>query len=107
MNLFDIDIKEKPIKKKVTLMDMVNERFRYEPDLVTALKEYLNHRRQLHNYPSKVSWEAQLDLLERIPKADRVAQVKLSTLRGYRQVAYEKDVDNIKVNKNKIVNQGF
>ena len=103
----------KPKKKKnPTLLDMAKEKFGSDAELMKEIELYLKSRRQAHNYPSKVSWEMQLNLLEQVSSEKRANQVRTSTLRGYRQIAFDNSSDkngvsNIKANPNTRCTEGF
>ena len=103
----------KPKKKKnPTLLDMAKEKFGSDAELMKEIELYLKSRRQAHNYPSKVSWEMQLNLLEQVSPEKRANQVRTSTLRGYRQIAFDNTCDksgvsNVKANPNTRCTEGF
>lgn len=82
----DSTLKDKP---KVTLLDMAKKKFAGENELINEIELFLKSRRQVRQYPSKVSWEMQLDLLEKVPRDKRVSQVKNSILKGYRAIAWD------------------
>ncbi len=102
----------KPKKKKLSLLDMAKEKFGNDAELMKEIELYLKSRRQAHNYPSKVSWEMQLNLLEQVWPEKRASQVRTSTLRGYRQIAFDNSSDkngvsNVKANPNTRCTEGF
>lgn len=110
MNLFDSLLmatnnvsKKKP---KETLLDLARLKFSGDTALIDEIANYLKSRRQQRNYPSRVSWIAQLELLEKVPPSKRARQVHISTLRGYRQIAFVEEA-SVKASKNNICEEGF
>ena len=108
MTLFDLPKKEKP-KDKLTLLEIAEEKFGDDIALMKEIEDFLKVCRQKRFYPTKISWIAQCELLEKIPKIDRVQMVHRSVMCGYRQMAYEQNnnrpqesVTRKKVDKNKI-----
>ena len=103
----------KPKKKGyLTLMDMTKDKCGSDAELMKEIELYLKSRRQAHNYPSKVSWEMQLNLLGQVSPEKRVNQVRTSTLRGYRQIAFDNNSDkngvsNVKANPDTRCTEGF
>lgn len=90
MSLFDISKKEKP-KKDLTLLEIAKSKFGDDKLLMKEIEAFLKVCRQKRFFPTKTSWIAQCELLERIPKVQRVQMVHRSVLNGYRQMAYERD----------------
>ena len=106
--LFDIPKQEKP-KKDLTLLEIAESKFGDDKALMKEIQEFLRVCRQKRFYPTKISWIAQCELLEKIPKVERVQMVHRSVMCGYRQMAYEQNnnrpqesVTRKKVDKNKI-----
>lgn len=78
-------------------------------ELLKELELYLKSRRQLHCYPSKVSWEMQMNLLKEYPDDAMIESVHNATLRGYRQVVFadKKQPSRGRVGQHDIVSEGF
>lgn len=111
MGLFGDYAFKQETRPRVTLLEMAKEKFN-DPKLIEEIKLYLASRREQRNYPSRTSWKLQLDLLEKIPTNKRITQVRTSTTRGYRSIAFEnKDTTNVvlsrKTDKNNISEKGF
>ena len=89
-NLFGIEERKKPERVKITLKQLMQDRYT-NVDLVNALNDYLIGRRQTNCYPSKISFERQLDILDERFKNDnqKIAQINMATLRGWRQFVFE------------------
>lgn len=87
MNLFGIDIEEK--QKPLSLEQIALMRFGDDKELLHEINQYLQSRKQVKNYPSKIAWEMQLDNLAKIPKANRASHVRESTMKGYRSLAFD------------------
>lgn len=86
---------------KPSLFEMAKERFGNNEELLKEITNYLRARRQSRNYPTRTSWEYQLDLLEKLPIVERVKSVHRSTVCGYRSIAYDNKHD-VLVSRNKI-----
>ena len=106
--LFDLPKQEK-INDKLTLLEIAESKFGDDKSLMKEIKEFLRVCRQKRFYPTKISWLAQCELLEKVPKVERVQMVHRSVMCGYRQMAYERNenkpqetVSRKKVDKNKI-----
>ena len=74
-----------------------------DTNLRNELRTYLKSRREVKNVPSKKSWKVQLELLEKVPEQNRVAQVHNATIRGWRAVAFNNTYSN---SNNKSYNSG-
>ena len=85
----DLDKSTKKTKSKESLFEMAEKKFFGDKELLTEIAKYLNSRKAQKNYPNKVSWEMQLELLKKLPKQFRASSVRRSTLNGYRQIAFE------------------
>lgn len=82
--------KEKPL----SLKEMTTSRYSNKA-LVNALLDYLKGRKEQKNLPSRISWAKQLDLLDRMKTdEEKIKQVETATIRGWRQIAYDKPFDN-------------
>lgn len=109
MGLFgDFAFKESK-KPKITLLGLAEDRFKEDRKLIEEIRLYLKSRNEQHNMPSRTSWKMQLDLLELVEKDKRASQVHTATLRGWRQIAYEKENNGVKRDKThlNISNIGF
>ena len=115
MGLFgDYSFNEPKKKKEPTLVQMAENIFGKDKNLMGEINNYLASRRQQHNLPTKISWKMQLEILEEIPEQDRAKEVRNCTIKGYRQLAYKRTNKNIctqNVYRTKkdihIVNQAF
>ena len=89
MGLFSIPKKpnNSSNKQKESLTEMVDKVFD-DMNLRNELRTYLKSRREVKNVPSKKSWKVQLELLEKVPEQNRIAQVHNATIRGWRAVAF-------------------
>ena len=88
----DLDNDNKNTKKsksKESLFEMAEKKFFGEEELLSEIDKYLKSRKAQKNYPTRVSWEMQLELLKKLPKQFRVNSVRRSTLNGYRQIAFD------------------
>ena len=85
------DLENNPQRARQTesLLEMAQKKFFGEEELLTEISKYLKSRKAQKNYPNKVSWEMQLELLKKLPKQFRASSVRRSTLNGYRQIAFE------------------
>lgn len=81
---------EKP--KKVGLREMAAERFGKDKKLLLQLNVFLDMCREKHLFPSKISWNMQLNVLEKFPEEARIEQVVRSITYGYRSIAYEENL---------------
>lgn len=106
MGLFDIEIEEQPKKKPKKLIDTAKEYFS-DKELLHELQMYLESRRQSHNYPSRISWEMQLKLLQEIPQTQQIQKVRKATLCGYRSIVYEDNIVKKKTHKLDLSTQAF
>ena len=89
----DLDNDNKNTKKsksKESLFEMAEKRFFGDKELLSEIDKYLKSRKAQKNYPTRVSWEMQLELLKKLPKQFRASSVRRSTLNGYRQIAFDK-----------------
>ena len=82
---FSTDKKEKV--KGVSLKEMARDKFD-NPLLLAEIDKYLDMRIQMNDRPTKISFKAQLDLLESYPPEERVEQIEKSILGGYRSLCY-------------------
>ena len=85
----DLDKSTKKAKSKESLFEMAEKKFFGDEELLSEISKYLNSRKAQKNYPNKVSWEMQLELLKKLPKQFRASSVRRSTLNGYRQIAFD------------------
>ena len=85
----DLDKNTKKTKSKESLFEMAEKKFFGEEELLSEIDKYLKSRKAQKNYPTRVSWEMQLELLKKLPKQFRVSSVRRSTLNGYRQIAFD------------------
>ena len=85
----DLDNDNKKTKAKETLFEMAEKKFFGDKDLLSEIDKYLKSRKAQKNYPTRVSWEMQLELLKKLPKQFRASSVRRSTLNGYRQIAFD------------------
>ena len=88
----DLDNDNKNTKKsksKESLFEMAEKKFFGEEELLSEIDKYLKSRKAQKNYPTRVSWEMQLELLKKLPKQFRANSVRRSTLNGYRQIAFD------------------
>ena len=85
----DLDKSTKKTKSKDSLFEMAEKKFFGEEELLSEIDKYLKSRKAQKNYPARVSWEMQLELLKKLPKQFRVNSVRRSTLNGYRQIAFD------------------
>ena len=68
---------------------MAEKKFFGEEELLSEIDKYLKSSKAQKNYPTRVSWEMQLELLKKLPKQFRASSVRRSTLNGYRQIAFD------------------
>ena len=68
---------------------MAEKKFFGEEELLSEIDNYLKSKKKKKNYPTRVSWEMQLELLKKLPKQFRASSVRRSTLNGYRQIAFD------------------
>lgn len=88
----DLDNDSKNTKKsksKESLFEMAEKKFFGDKELLSEINKYLKSRKSQKNYPTRVSWEMQLELLKKLPKQFRASSVRRSTLNGYRQIAFD------------------
>ena len=85
----DLDKSTKKAKSKESLFEMAEKKFFGDKELLSEIDKYLKSRKAQKNYPTRVSWEMQLELLKKLPKQFRVNSVRRSTLNGYRQIAFD------------------
>ena len=85
----DLDNGNKKTKSKESLFEMAEKKFFGDKELLTEIEKYLKSRKAQKNYPTRVSWEMQLELLKKLPKQFRASSVRRSTLNGYRQIAFD------------------
>lgn len=85
----DLDNGNKKTKSKESLFEMAEKKFFGEEELLSEIDKYLKSRKAQKNYPTRVSWEMQLELLKKLPKQFRASSVRRSTLNGYRQIAFD------------------
>ena len=85
----DLDNDNKKTKSKESLFEMAEKKFFGEEELLSEIYKYLKSRKAQKNYPTRVSWEMQLELLKKLPKQFRASSVRRSTLNGYRQIAFD------------------
>ena len=85
----DLDKSTKKTKSKESLFEMAEKKFFGEEELLSEIDKYLKSRKAQKNYPTRVSWGMQLELLKKLPKQFRVSSVRRSTLNGYRQIAFD------------------
>ena len=85
----DLDSDNKKTKSKESLFEMAEKKFFGDKELLAEINKYLKSRKAQKNYPTRVSWEMQLELLKKLPKQFRASSVRRSTLNGYRQIAFD------------------
>lgn len=85
----DLDKSTKKTKSKESLFEMAEKKFFGDKELLSEINKYLKSRKAQKNYPTRVSWEMQLELLKKLPKQFRASSVRRSTLNGYRQIAFD------------------
>ena len=85
----DLDNDNKKTKSKESLFEMAEKKFFGDDELLSEIDKYLKSRKAQKNYPTRVSWEMQLELLKKLPKQFRASSVRRSTLNGYRQIAFD------------------
>ena len=85
----DLDKSIKKTKSKESLFEMAEKKFFGDKELLSEIDKYLKSRKAQKNYPTRVSWEMQLELLKKLPKQFRASSVRRSTLNGYRQIAFD------------------
>ena len=85
----DLDNDNKKTKSKESLFEMAEKKFFGDKELLSEIDKYLKSRKAQKNYPTRVSWEMQLELLKKLPKQFRASSVRRSTLNGYRQIAFD------------------
>ena len=85
----DLDKSTKKTKSKESLFEMAEKKFFGDKELLSEIDKYLKSRKAQKNYPTRVSWEMQLELLKKLPKQFRASSVRRSTLSGYRQIAFD------------------
>ena len=85
----DLDSDNKKVKSKESLFEMAEKKFFGDKELLSEIDKYLKSRKAQKNYPTRVSWEMQLELLKKLPKQFRANSVRRSTLNGYRQIAFD------------------
>ena len=85
----DLGKSTKKTKSKESLFEMAEKKFFGEEELLSEIDKYLKSRKAQKNYPTRVSWEMQLELLKKLPKQFRANSVRRSTLNGYRQIAFD------------------
>ena len=85
----DLDKSTKKTKSKESLFEMAEKKFFGDKELLSEINKYLKSRKSQKNYPTRVSWEMQLELLKKLPKQFRASSVRRSTLNGYRQIAFD------------------
>jgi hypothetical protein len=85
----DLDSDKKKAKSKESLFEMAEKKFFGDEELLSEIDKYLKSRKAQKNYPTRVSWEMQLELLKKLPKQFRASSVRRSTLNGYRQIAFD------------------
>ena len=85
----DLDNDNKKTKSKESLFEMAEKKFFGDKELLSEIDKYLKSRKAQKNFPTRVSWEMQLELLKKLPKQFRASSVRRSTLNGYRQIAFD------------------
>ena len=85
----DLDKSTKKTKSKESLFEMAERKFFGDEELLSEIDKYLKSRKAQKNFPTRVSWEMQLELLKKLPKQFRASSVRRSTLNGYRQIAFD------------------
>ena len=96
MGLFGEFSFQEKVKKPLTLIQMAEVRFGSDDELMHEIRLYLKSCRERRMLPTRVSWEIQLDILQKLPDAQRVESVHNSIVKGYRQIAF--------INDNKVTN---
>lgn len=85
---FTFDSNEKK-RKEPTLIELAEEKFGKDRNLILHLQTFLNSCTQKRQLPTRLAWSMQLQLLEKFPEEERAAQVVASIRNGYRAIAYE------------------
>lgn len=110
MGLFNVEISKKQAKD-MTLIQIAESKFGSDNALMNEIRLFLRSCRQARFYPTKVSFLAQCEMLEKVPVINRVQVVHNSVLKGYRQMAYDnsyakfttsESISRKKVDKDKI-----
>lgn len=83
-------------KKEPTLIELAEERFGKDRNLIMHLKTFLSSCAQKRQLPTRLAWSMQLQLLEKFPEEERAKQVTTSIMRGYRAIAYEGNLEKYK-----------
>lgn len=87
MALFDIPKTEKP-KKDLTMLQIAESKFGDDLSLMEEIRKFLKVCRQKRFFPTKTSFIEQCEILEKLPKQERIKAVHRSVVNGYRQMAY-------------------
>lgn len=75
-------------KKEPTLLELAQEKFGDDKQLMMWIEGYLDQKRQIHMMPPRLAWLEQLSILEQHPKSERVKEVRRCIAGNYRQIAY-------------------
>ena len=76
-------------KKQPTLIELAQEKFGDDKQLMMWIEGYIEQKREQHTMPTRLSWVEQLTTLEKHPKNERIKEVRRCIAGGYRQLAYE------------------
>lgn len=87
---------KEPRKPQKSLIDMAEEKFKEDRNLIMHLQTFLSNCRHKHNLPTRLEWSMQLQLLEKFPEKERAKQVVASIRNGYRAIAYEGNLKKCK-----------
>lgn len=115
MGLFGtFSFQEKKKEKPITLVQMAEQIFGSDKELMDEIHLFLSSCRERHLLPSRTAWQMQLDILQSVPEAQQAEMVHNSVIKGYRQMAYanevtdNNEVTNKRIRKNEvIVKEGF
>lgn len=79
-------------KKEPTLIELAEEKFGKDRNLILHLQTFLKSCAEKKQMPTRLAWSMQLQLLEKFPEKERARQVVRSTMNGYRAIAYESNL---------------
>ena len=101
MALFDISKTEKP-KKDLTMLQIAESKFGDDKSLMKEIRKFLLMCKQNKCLPTKISFKEQCEILEKLPKQERIKAVHRSVLNGYRQMAYENEKEESNITRKKV-----
>lgn len=79
-------------KKGPTLIELAEEKFGKDRNLIMHLQTFLRSCAEKKQLPTRLAWSMQLQLLEKFPESERAKQVVRSIMNGYRAIAYESNL---------------